>query len=324
MILENYSGSAAAEEFVSGDHEQYMETVVGDPAELQEMTNECVSDIHNLTVALARFEHKCIVESAGEELLNEGIGEFFAKVKAKIVEYWNRFKAWVVQLVNKIRATVFTPRKKWLDEKRAELAGASFKDAKIGIYSNMKPGKAGEAINKLGAKAVDTVKKAAAAYSTSKQPAEDLRAAFEAIAFSEKKKGESVMAFIERKYMGKEVETKLDSALVGELIKIADETFKAAEQLPALQKIADGMIALANTELKPAAGDGSDAKGAKHRLAEAMNVLGPMVSQGVSAVITLNSKYNAKAMSALAMAYSNRVGKKEAVKEESSLLSAYM
>ena len=65
MILENYSGSAAAEEFVSGDHEQYMETVVGDPAELQEMTNECVSDIHNLTVALARFEHKCIVESAG-------------------------------------------------------------------------------------------------------------------------------------------------------------------------------------------------------------------------------------------------------------------
>ena len=323
MILENYSGSAAAEEFVSGDHEQYMETVVGDPAELQEMTNECVSDIHNLTVALARFEHKCIVESAGEELLNEGIGEFFAKVKAKIVEYWNRFKAWVVQLVNKIRGSVFAPRKKWLDEKRTELNTASFKkDAKVSIYSLMKPGKAEEAAEKLGMKAYQEAVKAAEKYSKSKQSTEDLKSALESAMMAGKKKGESAMAYLERTYLGKEEEAKLESGLVKQLIKIADDTFKLADTLPGVQKIADGMIQVADAQLKPGASDSTEAKNIKHRLAEALNVVGPMISQGVSAMIALNSKYNAKAMSALASAYSNRAGTK--LGEEGSLLSAYM
>ena len=322
MILENFSGAHAIE--AGDDHLQYMDSVIGDPAELQELTNECVSDVHNLTVALARFEHRCIVESAGSELLNEGIAEFFAKVKAKIVEYWNKFKAWVINLVQKIRGTVFGPRKKWLDDKRTELSTASFKkDVKVGIYSLMKSDSPGLLIN-----AMETASKKAAEASTKYgkkgfKTIEEVKTAVEDSLIKGKKKSESTMAYLERAYLGKEVEVKIDGALVKNLINIADATFKAADALPGMQKIADGMIQVGNALLTPGANDSQEEKGEKHRYAEALNAIGPIVSQGVSAVIALNSKYNAKAMSALATAYSNRAG--TSLKNEGgSLLDAYV
>jgi hypothetical protein len=69
MILEN----------VNNEHDlPASPDYLGEGFELADIQLDAMTEMHNLTIALARVEHKCLVES-NQELMEAGIKEFFAK-----------------------------------------------------------------------------------------------------------------------------------------------------------------------------------------------------------------------------------------------------
>ena len=77
MFLENYAGRSGE---ILGEG-----VFVGDQSEQMEVMAECSSGMHNLVMAMARFEHRAIIESTGAEVMEEAVKDFFTKAKDIIV-----------------------------------------------------------------------------------------------------------------------------------------------------------------------------------------------------------------------------------------------
>jgi hypothetical protein len=316
-----------AEDMDGGDY-------TGDASELVEMANDLMSDSHNLTVALARFEHRAIMESAGDaeaaDALMEGaVGQFFTTLKDNIVKYWKRFTQWVMNLYTRIRDAVLGPRKEWLGKNMSELKGFSdFGDAKVSFGSKLLSSDVGtifaRAKNGVGetARAVNSV--------DSNTKPDGFKDKVSDILFV-KTKDKTFSTALEEFYIGASSEQALSSGLVGKLEGAAEKTFKNADMMPALAAAGKAVVAVAvaaETEgTGNAAGGSKEAKAAAALKLKYAGALGPIISSYIAACVSVNSKANSQVMSALVKALNAGRAKKGAKKEANAgtdLLAAYM
>ena len=296
--------------------------IIGDTSELIEMTADLMAEQHNLTIALARHEYKCLTESAGREVLNEGIGEFFKRLGEKIVELWKRFKAWVISIFNKIRDSIFGPRRDWLKENGKAVSeftdfgnlevkiGDKLKDAKLNVLIKKASGMEGELI------------KVSKEYGSSEMKSED----FKKLVWGELTPGrddkkDTVSSWMMKEMLGEDKTVPMDHALVQKLLAVAEQTYKNLEALPHAQKLADAMIAKAAETEKigqtALAKDNEAAQKTSKRTLEALSAMGSMSQTFISAMVDVNNKANSQAMSALVKALSaGKAAKAKAEKAE--------
>lgn len=329
MILENYTGS-----LLSGDVSG-IGSFVGEPHELIETAMESTASVHNLNLALARVEHRCIVENVGIDVLNEGVREFFTRMKETIEKYWRKFVNWLQETFERIRSTVFGPRRKWLDDNEDELN-------KLSAFGNDAEYKVGKRVGNSGATNIITKSVSSAsdkamgaidtwAANDALKP-DDLRKQIEGI-FNGKplEKDKTLAKSIDDYFVGEEETRKIDAAGVKKMITEAKNTFLAGEQLPELQKISAAMISKAEATQKmgAAALGKSDEAGKKKsgRVLEGISTAGPVIQSAISSYIGIISKVNAQSMGYLVRALAAgraEKGNAKNVNASTSLLSAYM
>lgn len=303
--------------------------IVGDASELIEMAIDSQADVHNLTVALARLEHRCIVENAGAEVLEEGVSEFFKRAKDTIVKYWKKFVAWLMSTYTRIRDAIFGPREEWLKKNEKELVKyGHFNDVEVKVGEKVKGAKmapyAGSA-DKLQVGAL------CQGYATSNQKREDLKKKLETTLLAGKSKDKSFAAALEEECIGAEHTVKIDGGLVKSMLAVAKETYSAAETFPHVRKIADQAIKLAEAVAAKSV-DGAEGKPAKKiasRQVEALNTIGPVVQGYMAALISVNSRVNGAAMGVLVKALAagrsaKAEGKKAPKNEGVSALDAFI
>ena len=301
MILENFYGSGT-----SMLVNEYEGTVIGEPSEIGEMVNECTGDMHNLTVALARFEHKCIVENAGMFALNEGVKDWFIKAKDFVVRMWKKFVAWIKSVYERIRTAVFGPRENWLKEHEKELRTFS----KFGGEKVTLGGKLRKQFSALmdRSSSIDIAREAGT-FASGSQSEADFKSAVRG-KLGNKSKDESYATAFRKEYVGDDKEVALSSALISELIGIVKDTADAIELMPNAQKRAEAEIGLIETEATQASRDenlsGKQLEAAKRKI-EGIRIAGTERTSCISALIELVSSVNGQAMRALVKAYS--VGK---------------
>ena len=341
MILENYSGNAAA--LTEG-----VGSFTGEPSELMENAMEAMASVHNLSIAMARVEHKCIVEATSPEALTEAIGpavkEYFSRIKNAIVTYWKKFVNWVKSAFESMRNRVFGPRKKWLDEHKAELEKAnSFGDAEYSFGKNISNGKIGSAMGDAQSHA-DAALKEATAWAGGEGKPEDLKHKVMGL-FTDGKAGAevSVSKALEEVFIGEEASVKIDRSGVSKMIGVAEAAFKAGAELPQAQRIAAAYITLADAQERvgQSSVDKNDeaAKKAAARRLEGLQVIGPVVQSAIGAYVSVIGKVNQQAMGylvkAASAARSGAIDKEGAAKphipvggaaknEGGSLLAAFM
>ena len=302
--------------------------IIGDTSELIEMTADLMAEQHNLTIALARHEYKCLTESAGREILNEGIGEFFKRLGEKIVELWKRFKAWVISIFNKIRDSIFGPRRDWLKENgKAVSEFTDFGNLEVKIGSKLKDAKL-DVLTKNAGGMENDLAKAAKEYGASEMKSEDLKKLFwgEVTPGRDDKK-DTVSSWMVKEMIGEDKTVPMDHALVQKLMTVAEQTYKNLEALPHVQKLADAMIAK-TTEIEKIgqtalAKDNEAGQKTSKRTLEALSAMGSMTQTFISAMVDANNKANGQAMSALVKAFSaGKAAKAKAEKEAKSSQNA--
>jgi hypothetical protein len=324
MILENNLPALAGKSVGIGDF-------VGEPQELIENTMESMVTIGNLNIAMARLEHHCIVESASPETLNEGIKEFFGRVKDTIVKYWKKFVNWISAAFESIRSKVFGPRTEWLKKNEAELVKlTSFGDAKYSFGSKV--------MAYSGTKFKEFAEKAQKALTLSndvgdKVDREELKKKVEELYGRSGDKDGSLTKSLQDDIIGDEKEVAIDAAGVKAMIKVAHAAFKDMEDLPHAKQIADSFVkkaegyttVWANSKGRGDSQEDKDGKESLNRKLEALTTIGPVVQSSISAVISAVSKVNAQSMGYLVSAL--RAGKSHAISskdEAAGILAAYM
>ena len=324
MILENFTPSAIAE---AGEL-QASDLFVGDAGEFAELTNASISEMHNLTIALARVEHKCLVES-NQELMEAGIKEFFAKAVETIKKWWNSFIAWLGSMWTKLK-DVFSKREDWLKRNASAISGVSddkLKGVKVSIGANI----ATSDFAGLASKAISEAKDAVGlAQHLSKDAVADSRS------FIEKSK-EKMLGFLKSRDMKKSVaknihddligessEVELNKGLVSKLLKVANDTFKAADQMKGAKIVADAAIKEAEG-LTRAQGGERDIVNAR---VSYLRSIGPEVQALITGFTSAVSAANSQAMPALVkvagLAGKAEEKKPEAKQEGTDVLAAFM
>lgn len=324
MILENFTPAAIAE---SGEL-QASDLFVGDASEFAELTNVSISEMHNLTIALARVEHKCLVES-NQELMEAGIKEFFAKAVETIKKWWNSFIAWLGSMWTKLK-DVFSKREDWLKRNASAISGVSddkLKGVKVSIGANI----ATSDFAGLASKAISEAKDAVGlAQHLSKDAVADSRS------FIEKSK-EKMLGFLKTRDMKKSVaknihddligessEVELNKGLVSKLLKVANDTFKAADQMKGAKIVADAAIKEAEG-LTRAQGGERDIVNAR---VSYLRSIGPEVQALITGFTSAVSAANSQAMPALVkvvgLVGKSEEKKPEAKQEGTNVLAAFM
>lgn len=320
MILENFTPAAIAE---SGEL-QASDLFVGDASEFAELTNVSISEMHNLTIALARVEHKCLVES-NQELMEAGIKEFFAKAVETIKKWWNSFIAWLGSMWTKLK-DVFSKREDWLKRNASAISGVSddkLKGVKVSIGANV----ATSDFAGLASKAISEAKDAVGlAQHLSKDAVADSRS------FIEKSK-EKMLGFLKTRDMKKSVaknihddligesnEVELNKGLVSNLLKVANDTFKAADQMKGAKIVADAAIKEAEG-LTRAQGGERDIVNAR---VSYLRSIGPEVQALITGFTSAVSAANSQAMPALVKVAGLAEKKPEAKQEGTNVLAAFM
>lgn len=319
MILQNESTNGAAGVIAN----EFDGTFIGDQCEVGQFVAECASDMHNLTVALARFEHRCIVESAAPEALNEGVKEWFDKAKTYIANLFKRFASWVTSMYERIRNAIFGPRLKWLEENEAELKKLSdFGDAKIKVGDKLDSATFDKLSgDKLGAEAMK--------YANGKQTAEEFRKQLKA-EFGITGDDSYAVAF-RKSVIGEEKETPISAALVTKMIAVVKAAKEAAEDLPSISRAALANAGVAeHTAAKAAAaaakdgGKTGDEIERSKRMLEGLQLAQSEYASAVNASISVFTAASKDAMSVLVRAL--HAGKhpavKKAVSESGTLLAA--
>lgn len=299
MILENFYGSG-----IGALANEYESTVIGEPSEIGEMVNECAGDMHGLTVALARFEHKCIVENAGMFALNEGVKEWFIKAKDFVVRMWKKFVAWVKSVYERIRTAVFGPRENWLKEHEKELRTFSkFGGEKVTLGNKLR--KQFSVIMDRSSK-INVVSREAETFAGGSQSEADFKSSVRA-KLGNKTKDESYATTFRKEFVGDDKEVALSSALISELIDIVKDTAAAIELMPNAQKKAEAEIGMLETFATQASRDenlsGRELETAKRKI-EGIRIAGTEYTSCLSALVELISSANGQAMRALVKAYS--------------------
>ena len=298
---------------------------LGEGFELADIQLDAMTEMHNLTIALARVEHKCLVEGTDEsKTFHEGaIGEFFKRQAENIRTWWQRFVAWLGSLVTRLK-DAFVKREEWLNRNKAVLNGLTdeqLKDTKVSIGTEVAvadfigalKGGISEAEKLINvATTIDGVQ-------ADKSKIEQLKGAISS--FFGGKATDSVAAAINGKLVGDSKEVDLNKALVGKLVASAEKSYKAILILPSAKAVADAAVkSAAGLEGMTAANDGKEKAAAR---VAAMNAVAPKVQQMFAALASAIGTANGQAMSALVKAAS-KAGKPAAKQEESSILTAFM
>ena len=306
--------------------------VIGDPSELTEMAIAAMTETHNLTIALARFEHKCIVESTGGELLQEAIGEYFAKAKDAIVAWIKKFIAWVKGIFDRLRTSVFGPRKDWLEKHVGELGKMSnFGDAKFKIGKNLLG--AGSHFSGMMASIanyspMDAAKKAVAGMKDDELSA-DIQKQMTGVSSTA---GKTFAAVLDAELIGEEQEVAIQKPAIGKLLALVEDTNKMVEELPKIVAKAEQTIKVVENTSKtlmgeaadvltegkknrnrgnnatapaaaPAAAKSDDGDSARRARMNGVRVAGHVMQTVTSALLSCGTKANGMAMSALVKAY---------------------
>jgi hypothetical protein len=338
MILESHTLVEAQEEAVDF-------LVVGDACELAEMAEAMLTECHNLTVALARFEYAALTEEV-EEGKTEGEAkegrlakiyaggkEMVMKAAATVKKYFLMLVEWIKKTALSLIEKVFGPRADWLKRNTAALEAVSDADlkahGKVSIGENVEKnqfGAIGSEIVTLSKGLVDDADKVKASEKEGFYASVKNKIA----AFTKSRdENKSSAAALEELFIGKPKEIDLSKTLVGVMIKVAHETAANVDRIKgcgdiaaAAAKHAEGLARINNDQLSAAN---------NHARLDALKHVGPKISSLVSAGISVNSKGNGQAMSVLAKALAaakkpevKEEAKPEAKQESADLLSAFM
>ena len=77
MILDSYMNPTMFNEAATADLVA-SENYIGDACEFADISMTAMTEMHNLTLAMARVEHKCLMEN-DQSLMESAIGDFFKK-----------------------------------------------------------------------------------------------------------------------------------------------------------------------------------------------------------------------------------------------------
>ena len=316
MILENYTGAEL------GDNQMVASPdFQGDGHELAEMSTNALSEMHNLTVALARVEHKCLVES-NQGLMEAGIKEFFTKVIETIKKWWNNFVAWLGSLWTKLK-DVFVKRIDWLKRNEAAIKSASAEQLKgIKVKLGKKVftrGDWAEVASKLvdSSKAVLTIAGSEAKKADGNAEVTIKEKLYGVFGISDASKAESKA--IHDFMIGEEEEVELTPQIVGQLVKVAYATFASLDKLAAAKNLAK--IAIAEAENKAIIDNDREVA---NRLISYIRAAGPKVQGVIAGYSSVVGSANSAAVSALVKALSAAGKKSEAKQEGTDVLAAFM
>jgi len=332
MILEHVGAPAAKTLIVEDIQLEASAEFFGDASELLEVQAASLAEMHNLTIALARFEHKCITEAAAPELLEEGVKEFFAAAVEKIKEWAKRFMAWLGSMWTRLK-DLFVKREDWL--KRNEVAlqkvtADQLKGLKVKLGKEVMNGNPDSELQGVLSAAENAIEMAKgdipdAAPEKIKQTIRQ-RVEGKLKAYDEKK---SFMKSAHDSMVGDEAEVELSPSDVKKLIAVALASFRSLDQLKYGKKISDTVIAQADAVARmAAAGKGEDTKQTNARLS-VLREVSSEVQQMFAALSSALSAMNGQAMSALVKVASHGKVKAEgeapaAKNEGTSLLAAFM
>ena len=329
MILENFAPAAAA--IVEEGELQASDLFVGDASEFAELTNASISEMHNLTIALARVEHKCLVES-NQELMEAGIKEFFAKAVETIKKWWNSFIAWLGSMWTKLK-DVFVKREDWLKRNASVISGVAdekLKGVKVSIGEKVAEtnfaGVAGEAI-KSARSAVQV------ATHVNKDAVKDTRGAIEKgkeallgmLKTRDLKK--SVAKNIHDEMIGESKEVELSKSLVGKLLKVAQDTFKVVDQMKGAKVVADAAIKEAEGLARAGEGERDVVNAQVSYLRSICPDIQAVITGLTSAVSTANSQVMPVLVKVAGLAgktEEKKEEKPEVKKEETDVLAQFM
>ena len=298
---------------------------LGESCELSELTTGALSEMHNLTVAMARFEHRCITESSDSALLEAGVREFFKKAIDTIKKWWNQFVAWLGSMWTRIK-DVFVKRADWLGRNKAAvlaLTAENLKGLRVKIGQNViDTDWAGTAT-----KVMNEAKEVVAYSSSSSQLGSDDRSmltrAKEKLMspFKSRDEAASVAKRISDELIGQENEVDAVPGLVKNCVTAAESSFKAIDQMKGAKMVAEAALKEAEG-LQRMSGD--DSKTMNGRIAF-LRGIGPEVQGLISGYAAALNTANGQAMGVVVKAASRASSKKPEVQNNSGdLLAAFM
>lgn len=298
----------------------------GDAGELGDIVSEALSEMHNLTIGMARLEHKALTES-NDALMEAGVKEFFAKAAETIKVWWNKFVEWLGSLYTRIK-DVFIKRADWLSRNKGAIASVTAEqlgDYKANLGVNLlKSDFSGSAAASIAA--AKAVVDGAGAVASQAEGKTFMERAKEKIVSSVKgvvaqhmaKRGMS--GSIMDALVGTTAETQITPAIVGRLVKVAEDCFKASEQMKGAKIVADAA-------LKSAAGlakvDNAGDKDALNARLSALKSVGSTVQGVISGYMSAISAANGQAMPVLVQA-AKKAGAAAAKNESTSVLDSFL
>ena len=295
---------------LSPDREFYL----GEDCELAEIQSVSMTEMHNLTIAMARFEHQCLIESAGPEMLNEGVKEFVTEAINWIKTQWNRFWAWISAKFIALK-DMFIKRKGWLDRNKTSLGALT--DAQL---SGLKAKLGGQIMKHDFAKDIDALIASSRELVTKASvEAEKLTAAADKGSLSDRVRaffssvgdktvtkildvhsgGSSIAKSTNDELIGAEAEVSVNAAIVKGCLKAAEDTYLAVEKLKGVKMVADGAIKEAEG-LQRIAGAG-DSKLVSQKIS-VLKECAPQVQALMAAYSAALSTANSQAMGVLVKA----------------------
>ena len=247
MILMNESSSARHSDVDLYASDEFS----GDAGELVEMTANALTESHNLTIALARFEHKCIVENTmygnGDNLMEGAVSEFFARAAKTIKEWWNKFVKWLGSMWTSVK-DIFVKREDWLSRNKNAIEAktdAELKSLTVKV-GNVVAGMSANYIS-IVTGTIDDCKTAVSAAESadirdSQSGASFLSKLKDKISRNRGEKAEFGKIFKEDMIGNDETTLTLSSTLVKKAVAKALETFKALDSLKGAKMVADAAL----------------------------------------------------------------------------------
>jgi hypothetical protein len=292
MILENYTPEVAFEDIEIVASPDY----IGEAGELTAISVDALTEMHNLTIALARVEHKCIVES-NDALLEVAVPEFLKKAGQAIADFFKRVVAWIGSMLTKLK-DVFVKREDWLKRNIGAINGATAEQ--LTAVGKVKIGK-----NMLGQDFAGIVSESAKMIEGFVNGAHGLKTAEEKKSFVESIKAKAgqvlaksakavTTAEVHAARIGEDEEVDLDKSKVSALIKVAQDTFRAAAGMGSLVKAAQTGQKFA--EQMAAGQNASDDKEVSNARLGAISDAGHAMQTMISALSSIVGAANGKAM----------------------------
>jgi hypothetical protein len=296
MILENFNDTSYPASFSS---------TIGDPTELVEATVEFMSEAHNLTVALARFEHRAIMESAGDitqasALMEGAVKEFFVRMKDGIVKYWKKFMAWISFTYQRLKSTIFAPRRQWLKDNLAEIEGMSNfpDDAKVSVGKNLP----GNYFHGLFAASTALITQAGS-YAVKSSSGVDQTAfndEVKKILLDGQTTDDNYAVSLNKTMIGDSEDVKMKD-VKAKLINVANSTFDNVDKMPALTHVGNALISEASAAAIEAGVKASSDEERTDQATKIKNIssASTAITSYIGALVSVNTRANAQAMSAL-------------------------